>query len=310
MNTVNSNSIDEIYNLMISVIKKSRVKKNVNMAKYTSFKAGGDASLFIMPKNEEELGKIMKVIYEENCEYFIMGNGTNVLVRDGGYEGVIVHIGTDMDYIERKGQQLIVQAGALLSTVAKQALYNSLAGFEFASGIPGSMGGGTAMNAGAYGGEMKDIVVAAKVMDSRGEIFTIEKEDMDFGYRRSAFQDKNYIVLETTIQLQEDDKKLIKDRMKALTKQRNEKQPILMPSAGSFFKRPEGTFAGKLIEEAHLKGLKLGGAQVSELHANFIVNTGNATATDIINLMALVQKAIVEQTGILLEPEVKIIGKL
>lgn len=310
LNIVNASNINETYNLITAIIKKSRVKKNVNMAKYTSFKAGGVATLLVSPKTEEELCNVMKVIFEENCEYFVIGNGTNILIRDGGFEGVIVHMGESMDHIQRQGNFITAGGGTLLSSVAKQALNNGLGGIEFGGGIPGSIGGAVAMNAGAYGGEMKDFVTEVKAMDNRGNIFTIAKEQMGFSYRKSIFQEKNYIVLETTLELKEEDRNVIKERMKGLAKQRNEKQPIKMPSAGSFFKRPEGTFAGKLIEEAGLKGLKLGGAQVSDLHSNFIINTGTATATDIVNLMALVQSAVAENCGILLEPEVKIIGKL
>ncbi len=303
-------NIEEVYNHLIKFIKKSRIKKNVNMARYTSFKAGGEASLMVTPKTEEELSNTMKVILEEGCESFTMGNGTNLLVRDGGFDGVMVRISEYFSNITVEGTYIKAQSGALLTAVARVALNNSLTGFEFASGIPGSVGGAAAMNGGAYGGEIKDIIVEAKVMDKQGNIFTMTKEEMDLGYRRSAMQTNHYIVLEAKFKLEEGDKNVIKDRMRALNKQRNEKQPVQLPSAGSFFKRPEGHFAGKLIEDASLKGLTLGGAQVSDLHAGFIVNIGNATATDIINLMALVQTTVMDQSGVLLEPEVKIIGKL
>ncbi len=303
-------NIEEVYNQFLKVIKKSRIKKHVNMTKYTSFKAGGEASLMITPKNEEELSNVVKTISEVKCDYFIMGNGTNLLVRDGGFDGVIVRISDYFNNISLEGNTLTVQSGALLATVARTAMVHSMAGLEFASGIPGSVGGAVAMNGGAYGGEIKDIIIEAKVMDSQGNIFTMTKDELDLGYRTSAVQNKNYIVLEAKFMLEAGDKNVIKERMKALTKQRNEKQPVQLPSAGSFFKRPEGHFAGKLIEDASLKGLTLGGAQVSDMHAGFIVNIGNATATDIINLMALVQTTVMDQSGILLEPEVKIIGKL
>ena len=243
-------------------------------------------------------------------EVVIIGNGSNILVRDGGFDGVIIKLGDEFTKIEQDGEQITAGAAALLSTVSKEAAQMGLAGMEFAGGIPGSLGGAVYMNAGAYGGEMKDVVKSVKAISRDGmREYLAYASELAFAYRHSIFAENGDIVTEVTLDLKSGDKAEIERRMKELSEKRNTKQPLRYPSAGSFFKRPEGHFAGALIEVAGLKGLSVGGAQVSELHAGFIVNTGGATASDIISLMKLVQNTVRDKSGIELVPEVRIIGR-
>ena len=238
-----------------------------------------------------------------------LGSGSNILIKDSGFSGIVIKLGEGFNEIEVTGEEVKALAGAKLSSVARAALDNSLAGFEFASGIPGSVGGGIFMNAGAYGGELKDIVVSVDAISADGETeYTLTGEELDFGYRHSIFHDSKDIVLSATFKLSKGNKEEIDATMRELMEKRNTKQPVQLPSAGSFFKRPEGHFAGGLIEQAGLKGLSVGKAQVSPLHAGFIVNNGGATATEIIELMHLVQYTVYDKFGVRLEPEVRIIG--
>jgi len=287
--------------------------ENVPMSRYTSFKAGGNAKALIEAKNIDELKQILLTVSEENIPHIILGNGSNTLFKDSGYEGVVIRLSdcfADVSF-EEKGNEVFVTAGAsiLLSTLAKILLNESLTGFEFASGIPGSIGGALFMNAGAYGGEMKDIVTAVRAVSSDGsheKVFSAD--EMDFGYRHSALQSNGYIAVEATMKFHRGDRERIAADMKELAERRNSKQPVQYPSAGSTFKRPDGYFAGKLIEDAGLKGVTVGGAQVSVLHSGFIINKGGATATDIIQLITLVQNRVYDEFGVMLEPEVRIIG--
>jgi len=278
----------------------------------TSFRTGGRASMLVLPKNMEELKKTLKILDISRMEFMVIGNGSNILILDGGYHGIIIKLGEGFETIKvnQEDQTITAGAGALMSRVSREAQEAGLTGFEFASGIPGSIGGGLFMNAGAYGWEMSRVVREARVLSRNGnKEYTMTREEMALGYRTSIFEKKGDVVVSVTLQLENGDKEEIGATMKDLSNKRNEKQPVSFPSAGSFFKRPEGNFAGKLIEEAGLKGLTLGGAQVSPLHAGFIINTGGATTKDIIGLMRLVQNTVYDKTGIKLEPEVRIIGE-
>jgi len=292
---------------------ESRIKGNIitgaDMKEYTSFKAGGYADLLIEPEGKEELRIAAAVLAEEGAEYIVVGNGSNILVRDGGYRGAVIHIGDMFAGIKVSGNEITAGSGALLAAVSRRALAAGLAGMEFASGIPGSIGGAVFMNAGAYGGEMKDIIKTVSVITREGKEKTLMNSELSLGYRTSALQKSGDIVTEAVLALAEGDRESIEAAMKDFGSRRNAKQPVNYPSAGSFFKRPEGYFAGKLIQDAGLKGLAVGGAQVSELHSGFIINTGGATAADIIRLMHLVQAAVMENSGVMLEPEVRIIGE-
>lgn len=287
----------------------SGIIENEPMNKRTTFRIGGAAQIFTEPESSDEICNVIKLCRNKNVPYIIIGNGSNLLVGDNGIDGVVIHIGNKFANVTVDGNTITAQSGILLSRLANTAKQNSLTGIEFASGIPGTLGGAIFMNAGAYGGEMKDIVQSVTYADENGDIRTVSGKDADFGYRHSIFSDKKYAVLECTIKLERGDINQISELMKDYTKRRNDKQPIDMPSAGSTFKRPEGHFAGQLIENAGLKGISVGGAQVSEKHAGFIVNKGRATSSDVVNLIELVKNKVFENSGVMLEPEVKIIGK-
>ena len=257
----------------------------------------------------EELLDVLKELSEKKDEYIMLGNGSNTLFKDSGYHGTVVKLGESFDEVRVHENKVLAGGGALLSVVARAALNAGLTGFEFASGIPGSTGGAIFMNAGAYGGEMKDIVdnVTLAKRDGSG-LVTVKGSDMDFSYRHSILEETGDIVVAVAFSLSKGDKQDIQATMAELTQKRNEKQPVQYPSAGSFFKRPEGHFAGKLIQDAGLKGVTVGGAQVSQLHSGFVINVGGATASDIIDLMHLVQNTVYDRFGVMLEPEVRIIG--
>lgn len=286
-----------------------KIIDNVEMKDYTSFKTGGKARKMVICESEDEVVEALKEIKANDDKYIMLGNGSNTLVKDTGFNGTVIKLGDSFSTVRREGNRLICGANTLMSVVAKNALNEGLTGFEFASGIPGSIGGAFFMNAGAYGCETKDIAKSAKVVSwNTLEIKEVEASDMDLSYRHSVFQDSGDIILSVEISLKEGDKSEIESLMKDLTQKRNSKQPVQFPSAGSFFKRPEGYFAGKLIQDSGMKGISVGGAQVSELHSGFIINKGDATATDIVSLMELVQKNVYEKFGVKLEPEVRIIG--
>lgn len=283
------------------------IKYNEPMKNHTSFKVGGPADVLVIPKNSDDISKVIKLSRENGIDCFIMGNGSNLIVRDGGYRGVIIKL-TELNHIHVEGTNIIAQAGALLSAVSNEALNHSLKGMEFASGIPGTVGGAVTMNAGAYGPEMKDIVLWAKVTDRDGNVFKLSNEELELGYRDSIIQRKNYVVLEACFGLEKGEAEKIKARMDELNKRRADRQPLTYPSAGSTFKRPNGYFAAQLIDESGLKGTRSGGAMVSEKHAGFIINYDNATAADILNLIKIVQDRVRERYHVDMEPEVKIIG--
>lgn len=282
---------------------------DVDMSAYTSFKAGGRAAEMVMPQTVDELVEALNMCLDEKKKFLLLGRGTNILIKDSGYSGLIVKPSENLEMIEVSGEKMKCGCGAYMKNVAREALNNELSGFEFASGIPGSIGGALFMNAGAYGGEMKDIVVSAEAFSlEQRKIITVPLEDMALSYRHSVFQETADVITSVTIELRPGKKEYISAMMRELMEKRNAKQPVQYPCAGSFFKRPKGYFAGKLIEEAGLKGCTVGGAQVSELHAGFIINKGGATATDIIDLMHEVQKGVMTKFGVRLEPEVRIIG--
>lgn len=286
--------------------------RDKEMKDYTSFKAGGKAAEMVIVESVEELREILAEIDQAKRPYLMLGNGSNTLIKDSGFSGTVVKLGESFHQVKihgESGEKLVCGCGALMSSVAKAALAESLTGFEFASGIPGSIGGAVFMNAGAYGGEMKDIVESVNLVSRDGKVLrTVSGEEMDFSYRHSILQETGEVAVSVVLRLSKGDAAKISETMRDLTKRRNEKQPVQYPSAGSFFKRPEGFFAGKLIQDAGLKGLSVGGAQVSELHSGFIINKGGATATDIIDLMHLVQNTVFDKFGVKLEPEVRIIG--
>ncbi|SCJ88136.1 UDP-N-acetylenolpyruvoylglucosamine reductase [uncultured Eubacterium sp.] len=283
--------------------------QNVDMREFTSFKAGGKAREMVILESVEELAEVLQEIHRLQKKYIVLGNGSNTLIKDSGFDGVVVKLGEAFNRVTVEGDRLICGTGALMSVVAKAALAADLTGFEFASGIPGSIGGAIFMNAGAYGGEMKDIVESVRLVRNDGsKVESIKAADMELAYRHSVLEETRDVAVTVTLKLKKGNHDEIAAQMADLTRRRNEKQPVQYPSAGSFFKRPEGYFAGKLIQDAGLKGTSVGGAQVSELHSGFIINRGGATATDIIDLMHLVQNTVYDKFGVRLEPEVRIIG--
>jgi len=300
----------DIYERLKKNIKKGTVRKNADMGEYTSFRTGGRASLLIIPADREELKISLNLLSETGTDNIVTGNGSNILVKDGGYRGAVIKLGEAFDSITVRDRIIEAGCGALLSQVAREAARHGLAGMEFASGIPGSTGGAVFMNAGAYGGEMKDIVEKAEVISGDGSSeYTLPADQMDMGYRHSIFCETKDVAVNVFIRLEKGDPGTIQEKIRELTARRNSRQPVNLPSAGSFFKRPEGYFAGKLIEDSGLKGISVGGAQVSPVHAGFIVNNGGASASDIIQLMHIIQAAVMDDHGVMLEPEVRIIGE-
>lgn len=298
-----------IYESLLNIIDKNNIKIDEPMKKHISFRVGGPADILVKPNTEEELSALVKLIKKENIPYLIIGNGSNLLVKDGGIRGVVIELSDNFNNFEIHGNLINAQSGALLSIVGKAALREELKGFEFASGIPGTLGGALAMNAGAYGGEMKHIVKSVRLMDMDGNIHELTNEEMEFDYRKSILSRENYIVLSAVIELEKGNYDEIKEKMADFTQRRVTKQPLSLPSAGSTFKRPPGHFAGKLIEDSGLRGLTLRGAQVSEKHCGFVVNLGNATAKDLLDLMYVVKSTVNAKYGVMLEEEVKILGE-
>ena len=300
---------DRISRRFCEIVGENKVLEQEPMARHTTFRIGGPADYFVELGSIEQIRAAIQVFREENLPWFVLGRGSNLLVSDKGYRGVILSIYKDFQKTEIQGETVTVQAGVLLTTLSGKVLDASLTGLEFASGIPGTIGGAVVMNAGAYGGEMKDIVRKVTVLDQDGEVRTLTCGEMQFGYRTSLAKKKGYIVLGAELTLKQGEKEKIREEMQALKAKRIEKQPLEFPSAGSTFKRPEGYFAGKLIMDAGLRGAAVGGAQVSEKHCGFVVNTGNATAADVRELMRQVQGKVQEQFGVHLEPEVRFLGE-
>lgn len=284
------------------------IKANEPLAHYTYTKTGGPADALIFPKTKEEVQELIKWLNEENWPLTILGNASNLIVKDGGIRGATIIL-TDMNQVVIKENTIKVLTGAALIDVSKRAYQSSLTGLEFACGIPGSIGGAVYMNAGAYGGEVKEVIKSVSVLTREGQIIERENQDMDFSYRHSKLQETHEIALEVVFELEKGDEEDIKKRMDELTYLRSSKQPLEYPSCGSVFKRPPGYFTGKLIQDAGLQGLKWGGAQISTKHAGFIVNIDNATATDYIELIEHIKQVILEKDGVQLETEVKIIGE-
>lgn len=278
------------------------------MKKHTSFKIGGNADIFCEPQNIKELGNLIKLFNENNTNYIIFGNGSNVLVSDNGIRGAVIKIGDKMSKVNICGERISADAGVLLSGLAKKAMREGLSGMECLSGIPGSLGGVIYMNAGAYGVEIADILEEVTCILPNGEILTLKKDELKFDYRKSVFMDNGGIITSCILRLKKADKEKIETDMAQITKRRVEKQPLELPSAGSTFKRPQGYFAGKLIEDCGLKGYSIGGAKISEKHAGFVVNFDNATAADVMALIRYTQDKVYEKFGVKLETEVKLYG--
>lgn len=297
-----------LYQFLVSKVPEGCVKTDEPMAMHTTFRVGGPADFFVEIGSVEELREIIDYLHKTDYDFFILGNGSNLLVGDKGYQGVVLHLGNRFAEYSVEGNVVTAQAGAMLSVVAKAAAAGSLTGMEFAAGIPGTVGGAIVMNAGAYDGEMKQIVTKVTVMTAEGEVLELDNETMEFGYRTSIIKNRPFIVLSAQMALKPGNAEEIHAQIEELNARRRSKQPLELPSAGSTFKRPEGHFAGKLIMDAGLRGSRIGGAQVSEKHCGFIVNLGNASAADIYELMEEVTEKVEEQFSVRLEPEVVRLG--
>lgn len=298
-----------IENKFCNCLGSDNVKQQEPMSRHTTFRIGGPADFYLCPHSTNEVQEIVEICKEEKLPYFVLGNGSNLLVSDKGYRGVVIQLWKNFSDITVKDCCIQAKAGALLSKVAAEALEAGLTGMEFASGIPGTIGGAAFMNAGAYGGEMKDIIKSVKVLDTQGEVRVLPKEELKMGYRTSIVKEKGYTVLSVELELTRGNQEEIRNTMEDLKESRTSKQPLEMPSAGSTFKRPEGYFAGKLIMDSGLRGFSVGGAQVSEKHCGFVVNKGGATAMDVLNLIREVQRRVKEQFGVDLETEVRFLGE-
>jgi UDP-N-acetylmuramate dehydrogenase len=294
---------------IIEIVGKENIRLEEPMSKHTTFQIGGPARIFVTPETVEELGKIIIFCNTQQLPFFVLGNGSNLLVSDKGMDGVVIQLYHNFSDFCIEGTKVTAQAGVMLASIGNAARDAGLTGFEFAAGIPGTLGGAVMMNAGAYGGEMKDIIKKVRLMDRRGNVLEKSCEEMDFSYRHSVVEDEGYIVLEAEMELAYGDKAEIDAKMRELAKARRTKQPLEFPSAGSTFKRPEGYFAGKLIMDAGLRGYSVGGAQVSEKHCGFVINRGGATAQDVMDLIQDVQDKVYEDFQVRLEPEVKLVGR-
>jgi UDP-N-acetylmuramate dehydrogenase len=297
---------NEIIKQLSGVLQPEQILIDEKMSAHTTFRIGGVADLLLDIGSETELRKVLQIL---KGEFYLIGNGSNLLVSDKGIRGAVIHLSKSFNDIEVNDTTLTCKAGATLAAIARCAYENSLTGFEFASGIPGSLGGAIVMNAGAYDGEMKQVVKSVKLMTYDGNVITKTNEDMHFSYRHSILKEEKYIVLEVELELAKGDKALIKEKMDDLNKRRRDKQPLEYPSAGSTFKRPEGYFAAKLIEDAGLRGYRVGGAMVSDKHCGFVVNIDNATSEDVCTLIKDVQARVKETSNVTIEPEVILAGE-
>jgi UDP-N-acetylmuramate dehydrogenase len=301
---------DLFYHKLILTVPREHIQLDEPMKSHTSLHIGGKADYFVTPVDMEEVKAVICLCKNENMPYYIMGNGSNLLVSDAGYHGVILQLGDEFQEVSVSEEGVITaQAGILLSRLANIAAENSLTGFEFASGIPGTLGGAVTMNAGAYDGEMKQCLIAARVMDKEGNVKELTLEALELGYRTSILQKENYILLDAKIKLTKGEEQLIRNKMNDLNAQRRDKQPLDKYSAGSTFKRPVGYFAGKLINDAGLRGYQVGGAAVSEKHCGFVINKENATAEEFLTVIRDVVRIVDEKFGVRLEPEVKFLGE-
>lgn len=289
-------------------IQPQNIKINESLKTYTMTKLGGNADVFVMPETEQQAQAVVTYAYNNHIPLLMLGNGSNMVVRDGGVRGIVLHLAL-LNEIQIDTDVVIAGSGALIKEVSKQVAAQTLTGFEFACGIPGSIGGAMAMNAGAYGGEIKDVIVECTVLTQEGKRLVLTKDELELAYRKSVITKKGYYVLSTKFQLAKGNQVEIDKKIADLTYQRESKQPLEYPSAGSVFKRPPGYFAGKLIQDSELQGKGVGGAEVSEKHAGFIVNKNNATATDYIQTIQMVQRIVKEKFDVELEMEVKIVGE-
>jgi len=294
---------------MASILPERDIKFQEPMCRHTSFRTGGNAAALVQVSSTKQLKSLLNYLRKTGNAFFLVGNGTNLLVSDRGYDGIIIQMGSNMSQIHVEGERIYVQAGALLTQVAARALEAGLTGMEFASGIPGSVGGGIVMNAGAYDGEMKQIVEQVSVLNEQGEEMELDCDTMEFGYRSSIIRNRPFVVTEAVLKLARGEKEEIREKMAEFAARRKAKQPLEFPSAGSTFKRPQGYYAGKLIMDSGMRGYRIGGAQVSEKHCGFIINRGNATSEDISELMAEVQERVKERFGVMLEPEIVRLGE-
>lgn len=301
--------ISTVINEIKKIITEDKIRLNEPMKLHTSFRIGGPADILLLPTEVSEIRNVVIFCRKHDVPLYVIGNGSNLLIRDKGIRGIVLKISQNFNDIEVKDNFIKAKSGTLVTVLSKTALENHLKGLEFASGIPGTLGGAIVMNAGAYDGEFSKIIEKVTAMDYEGNIRDLMKEELEFDYRWSVFQKKNHIILEALIKLEKGNYDEIKSKMEEYSARRKEKQPLNLPSAGSTFKRPKGHFAGTLIEKAGLKGMRIGDAAVSELHAGFIVNLGNATACDVERLIEYVQKKVYEKFQIWLEPEVKILGE-
>ena len=297
---------------VIQALRKFVPEENIclqeSMASHTTFRIGGLADCFVQLENTEQLIKVQKYLSQVGVPFFVLGNGSNLLVSDAGFRGVILQIGSKMNRVTVEGNVIVAQAGASMAQIARTAMEHELTGMEFASGIPGTIGGGVVMNAGAYGGELSQIVTQVNVVNSEGGIMELDNETMEFGYRTSTIRNNPFTVTEVILRLEKGDRQQIRERMEELAARRREKQPLEYPSAGSTFKRPAGHYAGQLIMEAGLRGFQCGGAKVSDKHCGFVINTGNATAEDVRKLIREVQARVKDQFNVDLETEVLFLG--
>ncbi len=294
---------------LLSAAPGLAVLRGEPMARHTTFRIGGPADLFAEPTSAAEVAAVIRACRQAACPLTVVGNGSNLLVRDGGIRGAVLHLGARFADCHVQGTTLTAQAGLLMSKLSREAAQASLAGLAFAEGIPGTVGGGAAMNAGAYGGEMAQVVTGVTAVDGEGNLLELTASELDYRYRHSALLARGLTAVAVRYALTPGDPAAIIEEMRDIGKRRKEKQPLQYPSAGSTFKRPKGHFAAQLIDEAGLKGLTIGGAQVSTLHAGFVINTGGATAADVLALMSEIQRRVKAQTGVLLEPEVRILGE-
>ncbi len=297
-----------MYEDLKELVGKEHVEKDKALKEHTYTKLGGHADYFVTPQSFEDVTKVVKYTKEKNVPLMLLGNGSNLIIKDGGIRGIVMYLG-ELNQIKVDGNEVHAESGALIAQVSKTAGKHELTGLEFACGIPGSVGGALFMNAGAYGGEIKDVLKSAKVVTQSGEIKTLKSEALDLAYRKSNIPDRGYIVLEATFELEVGDPDAIHALMADLTERRESKQPLEYPTCGSVFKRPPGYYAGKLIQDSQLQGTSIGGAEVSLKHAGFIINKDNATASDYIALIEHVQKVVKEKQGVDLEREVRIIGE-
>lgn len=297
-----------IYEKLVQIVSKENVTRDKPLKEHTYTRLGGNADYFVTPNSYDQIQQVVKFAYEQNIPFTLLGNGSNLIIRDGGIRGIVMYLG-ELSKIRKEGTKIIAQSGALIADVSKYALKKELTGLEFACGIPGSVGGALFMNAGAYGGEVKDVLEKARIVTKQGEFKTFTVDELDLAYRTSNIQRNGDIVLEAVFNLNKGSKEKIKALMDDLTNQRESKQPLEYPTCGSVFKRPPGHYAGKLIQDSGLQGKQIGGAQVSLKHAGFIINKENASADEYIQLIEYVQSVVKEKFGVDLEREVRIIGE-